>query len=195
MILFDTVESGILLLSSLWGQQWKWTEFRQMGPEGMRQGKERFKKKKMTGEPQRKQRMRPEWRKGLRQKYVKFRGERWVTIREKPWEIKSVMLEWERSDGWLNSVWKAPPLPYLSDVGFGGWSESRLFLEHPKTENQTSAPIFGSVDQNGGVKVWQDLNSSFKTSCFILWTFVMFRTVWTHGHKMMNTLVDALYLS
>lgn len=40
VILSDTVESGILLLSSLWGQQWKWTEFRQMGPKGMKQGKE-----------------------------------------------------------------------------------------------------------------------------------------------------------
>lgn len=43
--LFDTVESGILLLSPLWGQQWKWTEFRQMGLWGMRQGKEILEKR------------------------------------------------------------------------------------------------------------------------------------------------------
>ena len=64
--------------------------------------------------------------------------------------------------------------------GGGGVSESRLFLEHPKTENQTSTSIFGSVYQNGGVKVWQDWNWTF---CFILWTFITFHTVCTHGHK------------
>lgn len=119
MILFDTVESGILLLSSLWGQQWKWTEFRQMGPEGMRQGKKRD--KNGGGSIKASTRWRQDRNKeGVkRRKYVKFYkikkggGGRWVTIREKLREIKKASC-FNGSTWWMVEQCLNPPPLFTS---------------------------------------------------------------------------------